>query len=127
MFAPHVQTSIFRYTSTFLLGYSVLFTPVGFMTAIVKDCQTGYKRQLVIMGLKNRFVHAGETYKNFNLHWYCSAYWLASFLTDWSLSMFVAVNLFIAVAAFKIGFAGAAFAAFVAIVLTNQVWIRTIC
>jgi 4-hydroxybenzoate polyprenyltransferase len=86
-----------------LVGFSILFTPVGFISALVKDNSTGYKRQLVVMGLKN------------------SSYWLSCFLTDISTYLTISIAAFIFTWAFNIGYAGAAFPAFVVIILLSQV------
>ena len=92
-----------QFASTFLIGFSILFTPVGFITALVKDNSTGYKRQLVVMGLKN------------------AAYWISCFITDISMFLTISIASFILTWGFNIGYAGSAFPVFVIIILECQV------
>jgi hypothetical protein len=99
---PQFQSS--RFASTFLIGFSVIFTPIGFAAQLVKDCKIGFKRQLVVMGMKNY------------------AYWIACFMADYSFYIFVALASIICVQAFQVeSLSSSAFPAFCVLIFLNQV------
>eukprot|EP01114_Cavostelium_apophysatum_P013017 TRINITY_DN3066_c0_g1_i2.p1 TRINITY_DN3066_c0_g1~~TRINITY_DN3066_c0_g1_i2.p1 ORF type:complete len:1610 (-),score=443.90 TRINITY_DN3066_c0_g1_i2:33-4862(-) len=91
-----------RFAATFLIGFSIIFTPVQFTAALVRDCKVKFKRQLAMMGMK------------------VGAYWCSAFLTDSLFFTCISVSTFIIVLGFKTTFAGTAFGAFAVVIILSQ-------
>jgi hypothetical protein len=93
-----------RVTAAFTLTISFVLPPIGFISQVVADKSSGYSRQLQVMGLSRR------------------AYWISTFLTNYSMFLFMAINTFVSVVGFRgVVFGGPAFPAFVLTILTSQV------
>eukprot|EP01119_Soliformovum_irregulare_P017046 TRINITY_DN5019_c0_g1_i1.p1 TRINITY_DN5019_c0_g1~~TRINITY_DN5019_c0_g1_i1.p1 ORF type:complete len:1613 (+),score=493.75 TRINITY_DN5019_c0_g1_i1:36-4841(+) len=91
-----------KFPATILIGFTIIFPPIQFMATLVKDGQTGFKRQMAMMGLRT------------------TSYWLTCFLTDMSMYGFVSLATFIIVLACGADFSGSAFPAFAIITIESQ-------
>jgi hypothetical protein len=73
-----------NFASAFMLGFAILFTPIIFISQLVRDTQYGYKRQLVVMGMRN------------------VAYWLSCFATDLSFYLLISITAYVSMSYFCI-------------------------